>query len=58
MDPDRARLVPARYAADDADLSPIEVLWPAYPKQNVFRSEWLTHRLFSVTHLRFRSRLS
>jgi sterol desaturase/sphingolipid hydroxylase (fatty acid hydroxylase superfamily) len=33
-------------------FSPIEVLWPAYPKQNVFRSEWLTDIVYFLsTHL-------
>jgi sterol desaturase/sphingolipid hydroxylase (fatty acid hydroxylase superfamily) len=33
-------------------FSPIEVLWPAYPKQSVFRSEWLTDILYFLsTHL-------
>src|SRR4030095_10688488 len=33
-------------------FSPIEVLWPAYPKQSVFRSEWLTDiGYFLSTHL-------
>jgi len=33
-------------------FSPIEVLWPAYPKQSVFRSEWLTDIVYFVsTHL-------
>ena len=33
-------------------FSPIEVLWPAYPRQNVFRSEWVTDiGYFLSTHL-------
>ena len=33
-------------------FSPIEVLWPAYPQQNVFRSEWLLDiGYFLSTHL-------
>jgi sterol desaturase/sphingolipid hydroxylase (fatty acid hydroxylase superfamily) len=33
-------------------FSPIEVLWPAYPKQTVFRSEWLTDIVYFLsTHL-------
>jgi sterol desaturase/sphingolipid hydroxylase (fatty acid hydroxylase superfamily) len=33
-------------------FSPIEVLWPAYPKQSVFRREWLTDiGYFLSTHL-------
>ena len=33
-------------------FSPIEVLWPAYPKQSVFRSEWLLDiGYFLSTHL-------
>jgi hypothetical protein len=36
----RSGLVPARLAAYDAHLPPIEVLWPAYPQQGVFRPEW------------------
>src|SRR5215831_5477260 len=33
-------------------FSPIEVLWPAYPKQSVFRSEWTTDIVyFLATHL-------
>jgi len=33
-------------------FSPIEVLWPAYPKQSVFRSEWVTDiAYFLSTHL-------
>ncbi len=33
-------------------FSPIEVLWPAYPKQNVFRDEWLLDIVyFLATHL-------
>jgi lathosterol oxidase len=33
-------------------LSPIEVLWPAYPEQSVFRSEWvLDVGYFLFTHL-------
>jgi lathosterol oxidase len=33
-------------------FSPIEVLWPAYPKQSVFRPEWLTDIVyFLATHL-------
>ncbi len=33
-------------------FSPIEVLWPAYPRQSVFRSEWLTDIVYFVsTHL-------
>src|SRR5262245_24471024 len=33
-------------------FSPIEVLWPAYPKQNVFRSEWVTDIVYFLsTHL-------
>ena len=33
-------------------FSPIEVLWPAYPKQSVFRSEWLTDVVYFLsTHL-------
>jgi sterol desaturase/sphingolipid hydroxylase (fatty acid hydroxylase superfamily) len=33
-------------------FSPIEVLWPAYPKQSVFRSEWLTDIVYFLsTHL-------
>jgi sterol desaturase/sphingolipid hydroxylase (fatty acid hydroxylase superfamily) len=33
-------------------FSPIEVLWPAYPKQNVFRDEWLLDvAYFLSTHL-------
>jgi len=33
-------------------FSPIEVLWPAYPRQSVFRSEWLTDIVyFLATHL-------
>jgi len=33
-------------------FSPIEVLWPAYPKQSVFRYEWLTDIIYFLsTHL-------
>jgi sterol desaturase/sphingolipid hydroxylase (fatty acid hydroxylase superfamily) len=33
-------------------FSPIEVLWAAYPKQSVFRSEWLTDIVYFLsTHL-------
>jgi sterol desaturase/sphingolipid hydroxylase (fatty acid hydroxylase superfamily) len=33
-------------------FSPIEVLWPAYPKQTVFRSEWVTDIVYFLsTHL-------
>lgn len=33
-------------------FSPIEVLWPAYPKQSVFRSGWLTDIVYFLsTHL-------
>ena len=33
-------------------FSPIEVLWPAYPKQNVFRDEWLLDIVYFLsTHL-------
>jgi lathosterol oxidase len=33
-------------------FSPIEVLWPAYPKQNVFRNEWVTDIVYFLsTHL-------
>ena len=33
-------------------FSPIEVLWPAYPRQNVFRREWVTDiGYFLSTHL-------
>src|SRR5580704_2279801 len=33
-------------------FSPIEVLWPAYPKQGVFRKEWLTDIVYFLsTHL-------
>jgi len=33
-------------------FSPIEVLWPAYPKQSVFRNEWLTDIVYFLsTHL-------
>jgi sterol desaturase/sphingolipid hydroxylase (fatty acid hydroxylase superfamily) len=33
-------------------FSPIEVLWPAYPKQSVFRNEWVTDiGYFLSTHL-------
>jgi sterol desaturase/sphingolipid hydroxylase (fatty acid hydroxylase superfamily) len=33
-------------------FSPIEVLWPAYPKQSVFRYEWLTDIVYFLsTHL-------
>src|SRR3984893_10302464 len=33
-------------------FSPIEVLWPAYPKQSVFRGEWLTDIVYFLsTHL-------
>jgi len=33
-------------------FSPIEVLWPAYPEQNVFRSQWLTDIVYFLsTHL-------
>jgi lathosterol oxidase len=33
-------------------FSPIEVLWPAYPKQSVFRSEWLNDIVYFLsTHL-------
>src|SRR4029434_4122443 len=33
-------------------FSPIEVLWPAYPKQGVFRYEWLTDIVYFLsTHL-------
>lgn len=36
-------------------FSPIEVLWPAYPKQSVFRSEWLLDvEYFLFTHLPIR----
>ena len=36
-------------------FSPIEVLWPAYPKQSVFRSEWLLDiGYFLSTHLPIR----
>jgi sterol desaturase/sphingolipid hydroxylase (fatty acid hydroxylase superfamily) len=32
--------------------SPFEVLWPAYPKQSVFRNEWLTDVVYFLsTHL-------
>jgi lathosterol oxidase len=33
-------------------FSPIEVIWPAYPKQSVFRSEWLNDIVYFLsTHL-------
>ncbi|MBC7788728.1 MAG: hypothetical protein H7Z74_02170, partial [Anaerolineae bacterium] len=33
-------------------FSPIEVLWPAYPKQSVFRGEWLNDIVYFLsTHL-------
>ena len=33
-------------------FSPIEVLWPAYPKQSVFRNEWLLDIVYFLsTHL-------
>jgi lathosterol oxidase len=33
-------------------FSPIEVLWPAYPKQSVFRAEWLNDIVYFLsTHL-------
>ena len=33
-------------------FSPIEVLWPAYPKQSVFRTEWLNDIVYFLsTHL-------
>jgi len=33
-------------------FSPIEVLWPAYPKQSVFRKEWVTDIVYFLsTHL-------
>jgi sterol desaturase/sphingolipid hydroxylase (fatty acid hydroxylase superfamily) len=33
-------------------FSPIEVLWPAYPKQSIFRQEWLTDIVYFLsTHL-------
>ena len=33
-------------------FSPIEVLWPAYPKQSVFRNEWVTDIVYFLsTHL-------
>jgi lathosterol oxidase len=33
-------------------FSPIEVLWPAYPQQSVFRSEWLNDVVYFLsTHL-------
>src|SRR5215510_7482872 len=33
-------------------FSPIEVLWPAYPKQSVFRVEWVTDVVYFLsTHL-------
>jgi lathosterol oxidase len=33
-------------------FSPIEVLWPAYPRQSVFRNEWLTDIVYFLsTHL-------
>ena len=33
-------------------FSPIEVLWPAYREQSVFRSEWLTDIVYFLsTHL-------
>ena len=33
-------------------FSPIEVLWPAYPQQSVFRSEWLNDIVYFLsTHL-------
>jgi lathosterol oxidase len=33
-------------------LSPIEVLWPAYPKQSVFRNEWFIDVIYFLsTHL-------
>ena len=33
-------------------FSPIEVLWPAYPQQSVFRGEWLTDIVYFLsTHL-------
>src|SRR6187431_3257803 len=36
-------------------FSPIEVLWPAYPKQSVFRAEWLLDiGYFLSTHLPIR----
>lgn len=36
-------------------FSPIEVLWPAYPKQSVFRNEWLLDvGYFLSTHLPIR----
>ncbi len=36
-------------------FSPIEVLWPAYPKQSVFRSEWLLDVVYFLsTHLPIR----
>ena len=39
-------------------FSPIEVLWPAYPKQSVFRPEWLLDVVyFMSTHLPLRTAL-
>jgi len=36
-------------------FSPIEVLWPAYPQQSVFRSEWLLDVVYFLsTHLPIR----
>ena len=36
-------------------FSPIEVLWPAYPKQSVFRPEWLLDVVYFLsTHLPIR----
>jgi lathosterol oxidase len=36
-------------------FSPIEVLWPAYPKQGVFRAEWLLDVVYFLsTHLPIR----
>src|SRR5262247_4588090 len=33
-------------------FSPIEVLWPAYPQQSVFRSQWVTDIVYFLsTHL-------
>lgn len=33
-------------------FSPIEVLWPAYPEQSIFRDEWLTDIVYFLsTHL-------
>src|SRR4030095_9268290 len=37
-------------------FSPIEVLWPAYPKQSVFRPEWLLDVVYFLsTHLPLRT---